>query len=340
MNSRGFGLIEIVIVTAVVTVALFAFLQAGVLAVRLLGAEKENLEATLLAKEALEAVRSARDESWTSNIAALANGTNYYPVVVNSKWSLTAVPPALINNKYTRYVIFDKVFRDGRDRIASSGTLDPNTKKVTARIEWIKHTGSGGVNSSAELTTYITNFLEPLGGSTETKTIFFEDATTDANLAVFPSNNAGDGDPAQSFTALTSLKTSKVELFLRRATVSPSDIYAELRTSPAGAILGTSNIITSSTISNSIFSWVEFRFSIPVSLAAATVYYIRLRSVPSSTDASSGSAGTVNWGYKQTPPSPYGGGEARRYIGRLSNPSDSGQILDQYDYGFRVYAIQ
>lgn len=341
MDSRGFGLIEIVIVTAVVTVALFAFSQAGVLALRLLRNEKENLEAALLAQEALEAVRSVRDESWTNNINTLLNGTSYYPIVANNKWSLVTAPPGFINGKYLRYVRLDQVFRDGSDHIAPSGTLDLNTRRVSARIEWRKNiTTPAAATSTKELVTYITNFLEPLGGPQETKSIFFEDATTDSNLANFPSNNSGDGDPAQSFITIGAINATKVELFLRRTTASPSDVYVELRTSPTGNILGTSNIITSATIGNSALTWIEFRFPVTVPLTAATTYYIRLRSSPSSTDASSGSSGTINWGYKQTPSSPYAGGEARRYIGRLSNPADTGQLLDQYDYGFRVYSLQ
>lgn len=162
-NIQGFGLIEIVIVTAVMVTALFAFSQAGTLAIRLLRAEKENLEATLLTQEALEATRSFRDESWSANIAPLANGARYYPIVANNKWSLTTAPPPLINGKYLRYIIFDQVLRDSQDRIASSGTPDDETRKVTARTEWTKNEGTAAAAASAvELITYLTNFQEYL----------------------------------------------------------------------------------------------------------------------------------------------------------------------------------
>lgn len=331
----GFGLIEIVVVTSVVTTALFAFSQAGILAVRLLRAEKENLEATLLAQEALEATRSLRDESWTNNIATLANGTMYYPIVENGKWKFSTVSSGILNGKYMRAVIFDEVRRDVQDKISVSGTVDNGTRKVTSRVTW----GS----KQKELATYVTNFPASLSWPQESKVIFFEGATTDADLGNFPSNNSGNGDPAQGLTTLASaISVTKAELYLRRTTASPSNIYVELRASPTGTVLGTSNIITSSTISSTIQSWVEFRFDPAVNLAALTKYYIRLRSVPSSTDAGSGSQGTINWGYQQSSGSPYGGhgNEARRYIGRLSNPNDAGQELDQYDFGFRIYALQ
>lgn len=331
-NIKGFGLIEIVIVTAIMAVAFFGFLQAGITSIKLLRNERENLESSLLAKEAMEAVRSARDESWTTNIVPLTNGVNYYPVVENSKWKLTQTSPGLINGKYNRYVFFDQVFRDGQDKISLTGTLDINTRKITARATTTAKT--------TELVTYITNFQASLGRQTETKTIYFEDAPTDIDLANFPSNNSGDGDPIQSFTTVAAIQASKIEIYLKRAATSPSNIYAEIRSSPTGIILGTSNTITSSTISNTGLFWVEFRFSNSVSLSAATQYYIRLRSTPASTDVGSGSQGTIHWGYRQTASSPYPGGVARRYVGRLSNPNDAGQLLDQYDFGFRIYSVQ
>ena len=327
--NEGFGLIEIIIVTAVVTVALFAFLQAEVLSIKLLRSEKENLEATLLAQESLEAVRLLRDESWTNHITTLANGTRYYPFVENNKWKLTATSPGLINNKYDRYVLFEEVRRDAQDKIAISGSVDAGTRKATAYVEF------GGKTKT--ITAYLTNFVSLLGGATEAIAVSFEGVTTDADLANFPSNNSGNGDPAQGFTTLASaINVTKVDLYLRRTTASPSNVYAELRTSPTGSVLGTSNTINSFTILSTTQSWVEFRFTPSVSLATSTKYYIRLRSTPASTDAGSGSQGIIHWGYLQSGGSPYGGheNEARRYIGRLSNPNDAGQDLDQYDYGF------
>lgn len=329
---KGFGLIEIIIVTAIVTGALFGFLQAGIVALKLLRNEKSNLEAVLLAQEALEAVRSVRDESWASNIAPLANGVRYYPVVENGKWKLNIVSPGLINGKYDRYVMLGEVRRDAADKIAGSGSVDAGTRLVTAYAATTQKTTT--------LVSYFTDFLTPLGGQSEAVSVSFEDATTDGDLANFPANNSGDGDPAQGWTTVGAIQATKVGLYLKRTTTAPSNIYAELRATPTGSVLGASNTITSSTISNSGLAWVEFRFSPAVSLAASTKYYIRLRSVPTSTDAGSGSQGTIHWGYKQTASSPYAGGEARRYIGRLSNPSDSGQTLDQYDFGFKVYTLQ
>ena len=337
MYRGGFGVIEAVVACALAAAALVGFAQAASTAVRLLRREQNIAQATLLAREALEAVRSARDESWAANIAWRTGAENpslrYYPTVVADTWSLATTSPGLVNGVYERYVVFEKVGRDSQDRIVSSGGADdPGTRKVTAT--------ASSTGQSVSLVSYITDFQSYLGPPAEANAISFENAASDGDLDTFPSANAGDGDPAQGFTTGSAISVSRVALLLRRATAAPSDIYAEIRTTAAGIVLGTSQTIFGSSLASTSPAWVDFRFLDPVALAAATKYYIRLRSVPSSTDAGSGSAGAVYWDYTQQVPSgPYAGGEARRFVGRLSNPADAGAALDQYDFGFRIYAV-
>jgi len=330
-SRSGFGLIEIVIVTAIVIVTLGAFLQAGTLSVRLLHTQKESLIATLLAQEGMEAVRAVRDESWTANIAPLVNGTTYYPAVINNKWGITTNNPGVQNGLYSRSITFAQVSRNGQDDIAPSGTVDTNTRKVTVTVSW----GS----KQEQLVAYITNFQEQLSLPTESKVISYEGAVTDTDIISFPSANLGDGDPAQSFTTTNAISVTRVDALLRRTTNTPSDIFAEIRTSPTGTVLGTSHIINASTIATSSAAWIEFRFSPEVALAASTNYVVRLRSTPTSAASGSGSKGSLDWVYLQTASSPYSGGVARRYIEK-SGPLDTGQQLDQYDFGFKVYALQ
>ena len=127
---------------------------------------------------------------------------------------------------------------------------------------------------------------------------------------------------------------------MRLATTSPSNIYAEIRTSPNGNVLGTSVIINSLTIASATPTWVQFRFPDLISLKANTKYFLRLRSLPDSTMPGSGSAGPVIWDYLQTPTSSYAGGDAILYIGSLNNSADDGQTLPEYDFGFKIYTLQ
>jgi len=333
-RTNGFGLVEIVVAIGIISVSLFALLQTEIAAIKLLRGEKENLEAYLLAEESLEAVRSMRDESWASNIAGVSDNTSYYPVVENGKWKLSAGTSSVINGKYHRSVVFQPVTRNASDQIVAGGILDPDTKKIVATVAW-------GNGNTKILTAYITNFLTSISPATEEKTFFFENGATDGDLSNFPSDNSGNGDPTQSFTTSTATTTmTRADLSIKKVGTNLSDLYLEVRVNPTGQILGTSTILTGSAISTSTLSWVSFRFPDFVTLVPNTNYTLRLRSIPSSTDAWSGSAGPIHWGYQQTASSPYAGGSARRYVGRLSNPDDTGQLLDQYDFSFRIFTLQ
>lgn len=339
LPNAGFGLIEMVIVSGMVAMTFMVFTQAEALALRLLRAEQENMETTLLAGEALEAARSVRDESWTANIAwrtqsPLASPSlSYYPVMISGKWSLATSSPGLVNGIYNRFIVFEKVSRNGSDVIVpSGGTDDPGTRKVTSQVQW----GSKTVT----LVSYLTNFQASLGVATETKQSFsYEGAGTETNFN-FPSGN-GSGDLTQSFTTLGSaIKVSRIDLPLRRdPTTAPSDVYIELRTNALGTVLGTSNQVTGTTIATSsvALSWVEFRFQNAVSLNANTIYTVRLRSRPSSTDTASGGGGLLYWEY--TSGNPYAGGVASTSVGHLSDPNYGGVLFINYDFGFRVYSI-
>ncbi len=338
-RRAGFGLIEIIVAVAMATAALVGFLQVGVLAFRLLKHEKNTFEAALLAREGLEAVRSVRDGGW-NGIASLTDASSpsprYYPIIQNGKWELSSVSPGLINGAYDRFIQVEKVSRDGSDRIVLSGGADDvGTRKITAHAI---STASGDI----VVITYVTNFQSYLTLPSDAVVVSYAGATTDGAISGFgfPSQNAGDGDPGQSFTLGAPVQVARVSLYLRRATGAPSDVYAELRASPTSAALGTSQIIGGVTIATTSAAWVDFYFTPPVSLAAGA-FHIRLRSIPDSTTAGSGSAGSLYWQYAlQSPSGPYAGGAARKAIGRLGNSSDAGQQLDAYDFGFKVYGLQ
>ncbi len=154
-QKKGFGLIEILIVSAVIAVAfvgIFSFLLSSR---GIIFQVSRSSQATSLAEEGMEAVRSLRDASWTSNIVTLSPGTTYYPVISANKWTLSTTNPGLVKNLYTRTVVLASVNRDANDDIASSGTADPNTKKVTVTVNWKENQQTKNVT----LTSYVTNFL-------------------------------------------------------------------------------------------------------------------------------------------------------------------------------------
>lgn len=149
-KQRGFGIIEIIVAIAIMSIALFAISEVSILYMKQEMQHKQTLKATYLAEEAIEASRSVRDQGWSTNIATLTMGSPYYPVISGGKWTLTATNPGAIDTIYNRQVVIDDVSRnDGDNILTSGGANDPNTKKITTTISWN--------NKSVSLTTYITN---------------------------------------------------------------------------------------------------------------------------------------------------------------------------------------
>lgn len=171
--------------------------------------------------------------------------------------------------------------------------------------------------------------------------LLYDGGTIDADLASFPSNS-GWGDPAQSFTVGSAgIYISSVELYLRKITADPSDIFLEIRaTSAIGNVIGRSWVVDGSSASTT-YSWIMFTFPDPALLMASTQYFLRLRSLPDSSVPFSGGSGTIYWGYEHsiTAPPAYAGGDAWRYVNQSNNPLDPGEQLgpvDQYDFSFRI----
>lgn len=314
-DTRGAGLIEVVVGTAIIAVSIVGILAALNLFVRAGLGTTADVQATFIAEEGLEVMRGLRDGAW-SNIDSLASGTAYHLARVGGAWEATTTAQT-VDEKFTRTVTIDDVYRrDSDDDIVPAtstdpNTLDPDTKKVTVSVSW---------------------------GVVDTTHVAYTGGDTNGDLASFPSNDAGDGNPVQSFTTPSEAVTvTGLEVLLARASgTNPSDIYAEIRSgSSVGTVLATSETVTAADFDTEL-AWKTFTFPGSVELSADTTYYIRLRSDPPSTAGSSGSSGTVHWGYKQTASSPYAGGVARRYVGRQGDESDTGQLLDQYDFSFRV----
>jgi len=134
-KQKGFGLIEILIVGVVIAIGFVGLVAFLINSAGTTFKITRNTEAAALAEEGVEAVRSLRDESWDLNIKNLLTSTTYYPVISGNKWTLSTTS-SIVNGLYTRTVLIDSVDRDVNDNIVPTGTLDPNTKKVTVTVTW------------------------------------------------------------------------------------------------------------------------------------------------------------------------------------------------------------
>src|SRR4030042_6127655 len=156
MGHKSFTIVEVLILIAVLTFAVSSFLGLEILYVKSNQVAKNQEKAVFLSKEILEAVQNLKNSGWNDYIAVLSSETNYYLTQSGDSWALTAVNPGVIDNMFTRYVVFSDVYRDAADNIAESGTLDSLTKKVKATVQWAER----GQTKKIEIETYITKWRE------------------------------------------------------------------------------------------------------------------------------------------------------------------------------------
>ena len=152
-KQKGFGLIEILIVGAVISIGFVGLVAFLVSSSGTTFKITRNTEAAALAEEGVEAVRSMRDESWS----LVSTAGTYYPEISIDKWTLLTMDPGLVNGLYTRTVTIEDVNRDvTTHNISPTGDPDANTKKVTVAVTWKENQKTEDVT----IETYITNFLD------------------------------------------------------------------------------------------------------------------------------------------------------------------------------------
>ena len=152
-KHRGFGLVEVLIGAAILS----AFISAIVLAFQYFLTQSfdsvDNVQASFLAEEGIEAVKFIRDQGYVEYIATLDTDTPYF-LAYDQTWNATTTKETYIDGMFERSFVLHDVYRDGSDDIAESGSLDPNTKEVTV---FVSYAGRSGTTTTL-LSTYITNF--------------------------------------------------------------------------------------------------------------------------------------------------------------------------------------
>jgi len=131
--EKGQFIIELLITIGLVSMILPALLT-GFFAVRSGSTNQDQkIQAVFYLKEAAEAVRNLRDTDWNK----IATNGIFHPVVTGSTWSLTPGSETINAYNLTRRVEISDVYRNSNGTIvASGGTLDPSTKKITITVSW------------------------------------------------------------------------------------------------------------------------------------------------------------------------------------------------------------
>lgn len=150
---KGFGLIEIVVGAAVLTMVMLGISNFYQQSLRVSGRTTQFIQASFILEEGVEAARILRDKDW-SVFAGTSTGVDYYLIFAGSTWATTTTN-TFIDSTFERKIVFSDVYRDTNDDIAGSGTLDVNTKKITVTVSWRNKSAT----TTKSIETYFTNLF-------------------------------------------------------------------------------------------------------------------------------------------------------------------------------------
>ena len=155
-SPGGFSLIEIIVAASMLTVSLVSVFAYYKKVLDLSRNTTLHIQSGFLLEEGFEASKLLRDQGWSTKIATLSTTTTYYFYWNGTQWTSTTSPQN-IENTFIRSFTVKDVKRDASDNIASAGTYDPGTKKITISVAWPKKGGGGFATDTAE--TYMTNLF-------------------------------------------------------------------------------------------------------------------------------------------------------------------------------------
>lgn len=154
--KKGFSVVEVLVVAAIlltVTVSVSQIFPRFIVSFR---EASPVAKANYFLEEGVEVVKIFRAESWSKNISTLQNNTPYRISfdAGNMTWATTS-STELIDGKFDRVIILSEVYRDENGRIASSGNVDVDSRKVDVNVSWQATSGT----TTKTLTTYMFNSL-------------------------------------------------------------------------------------------------------------------------------------------------------------------------------------
>ena len=151
-RNKGFSVIEIIIGSAILATVLYSAASAINQIRKLERSTTHIIRSNYLLLESVDVAKIFRDTSWSAEIATLTQGISYYLIWDSSSWYATTTE-SVIDGLFYRTIQFDPVKRDGNDNIATTGSVDIGTLKITANVSWLEQSGT----STRSFETYITD---------------------------------------------------------------------------------------------------------------------------------------------------------------------------------------
>ncbi len=154
--KKGFGLVEVVIAAAIISVVIGAVITAASSFLTTSIRNTSDVKTGYLLEEGVEALKIMRDASFSAHIDTLSDNTPYYVYWTGSTWRATT-STSTIDSIFYRTISLSSVYRNGSDDISSSGTLDEGMRKATVTVAWFDT--SRKATTTKSLVTYIADLF-------------------------------------------------------------------------------------------------------------------------------------------------------------------------------------
>ncbi len=155
MNKNfGFSILEAIISVSIFTFCILFIWKIYVSYIKISVYDPKELQSELLVEEGIEVLKFMRDENW-NNIKNLSTTTDYYLSWNGLSWS-TTTNNVFIDGTFERKIMIRDVFRDSSQNIVSSGTFDPNSRKIVSKVSWSKNLST----TSTEIIYYISDIFD------------------------------------------------------------------------------------------------------------------------------------------------------------------------------------
>lgn len=139
-ERRGQSLVEVLIAIAVGMIMVIGAITAVVPSLRIQGNSVRVQVAAALGKELLDNTRVFAESNWAALAALSTSSAVHYYLNASSSPFTTSTGEQAIGvgtTTYTRYFYLSEAKRDSSGMIvASGGTADPSTRKVTVAYQW------------------------------------------------------------------------------------------------------------------------------------------------------------------------------------------------------------
>lgn len=139
-KTQGFGLIEVIISIALVTIFLVTFTTLTLESMKTSRINSSELKAIMYLEELIEVAKDLEQSDWDQLINSSCYNPDFcYPAIQDNKWILLTGQEEL-DDTYQRFLSLENVYRNQlsfpNEIVSSGGVLDPNTKKVITKILW------------------------------------------------------------------------------------------------------------------------------------------------------------------------------------------------------------